>query len=467
MKRKLLILKTLAFFCIANMVTAQWNPQPNWKDSYKVGSLCFCSTNGNGAYDHGIANKTVEINGTQYSVRSICEELKKHPQYRAFRNGDIPYNTIQCGNRPYNDAPDEPGCPGRVDIGSAGCNQIGPAWDMEWLRNRTIFNGNGGDSGGGNDGNADEGEIGQAGTGGSDAGQGPKLRVIFPTLNKRLTAPATLRVEATATDQDGVREIELKIDGRVVRKERVAPYLWNDRGQDNILSNLPIKNYLLEVKAIDNKGNASIVDILIYVEENSTGGGGNNDKVTIKGQSIGKYVSSENGTRTMQANRNNVGVNEQFIVESAGNGTVSFKGNNGKYVSSENGNKPMNCNRNAIGAWERFTLEPLGGDLYAIKGNNGKYVSHENGNKPINCNRNAIGAWEKFVLKGLTVNRLQELTKEPNSSSFIGIYPVPMISDDVNITITLNKNVNYSSVEIIDLKGNLVSKKNLGGTIGR
>jgi F5/8 type C domain len=44
--------------------------------------------------------------------------------------GRVPYNDIQCGNGPANDAPDEAGCPGRVDIGRSGCKQIGPKWDL-------------------------------------------------------------------------------------------------------------------------------------------------------------------------------------------------------------------------------------------------------------------------------------------------------------------------------------------------
>jgi len=464
MKQNLCKLTLLLTLFMMSSIFAQFNPQPNWKDSYKVDGICFCSTNGSGAYDHGIANKTVKINGTPYTVREICEELKKHPQYRAFRNGDIPYNTIQCGNPPYNDAPDEPGCPGRVDIGTAGCNIIGPKWDMAWLETRPIFNGTGGGGGGGNDGNADEGEIGTAGTGGAGAGEGPKLRVIFPTLNKRIQAPATIRVEAEATDQDGVKEIELKINGRVVRKERQAPYLWNDRGQDNALSNLPVQNYLLEVKAVDNKGNTSIVDILVYVISGPGGGdngGGNNGDGTIKGQSINKYVSSEGGSRSMRANRNTAGAAEKFVFESLGGNVYAIKGNNGKYVSSENGNKAMNCNRNAVGTWERFTLESQGGNVYAIKGNNGKYVSHENGrNMGIFCNRNAVGSWEKFVITGLSTARNNANNKVLPAQQ-VSVYPNPATKENLRLQIQAVSDAK-SFIEIIDLNGKLIAKKDLG-----
>ncbi|MEM9983890.1 MAG: carbohydrate-binding protein, partial [Bacteroidota bacterium] len=72
---------------------------------------------------------------------AVCDELKQHPQYRAFASGDPAYNDIQCGNGPFNNAADESGCPGRVDQGSAGCNVIGVTWDTAWLATRPRFSG--------------------------------------------------------------------------------------------------------------------------------------------------------------------------------------------------------------------------------------------------------------------------------------------------------------------------------------
>lgn len=454
MKRKLLTLLVFAFLCTSN-IFAQWNPRPGWKDSYQAAGFCWCDSN----FDHGVANKTFPINNTEYSVVDICDELKKHPNYRAYQQGDPIYNDIQCGNGPVNDAPDEPGCPGRVDLGPDGCDEIGPGWDIAWLSSRPRFNGDGGGDSDGDNGDPDLGEIGSAGTGGSGEGEGPKLSVIFPTLNKRLFAPATFTVEAEATDADGVKEIQLIVDGQFIRTERFAPYLWNDRGQDNALNNLPVKNYLLEIKAYDNKGNVTAVDVLVYVIEEDNN---QTNTVSILGQTINKYVSSENGSASMNCNRNSVGTLEQFIMEPAANGTVSFKGNNGKYVSSENGGKPMNCNRNAVGSWERFTLESLGGNVYAIKGNNGKYVSHENGNKAMNCNRNAVGTWERFVIEGVSASRIREITKNSEASYSVDIYPLPIQSDNITLNISLSKKVSNASAEIIDLKGNRIASKNLG-----
>ena len=113
------------------------NPKPNWTDSYAAGNLCWCES----SFDHGLSEKTVRINGQDFKIVDICDELKKHPAYRPIQNSDPKYNDIQCGNGPANDAADEVDCPGRVDLGNEGCNEIGPKWDMSWLSKRTRFGG--------------------------------------------------------------------------------------------------------------------------------------------------------------------------------------------------------------------------------------------------------------------------------------------------------------------------------------
>ncbi len=326
----------VALFC-GTSLSAQWNPRhPGWTDSYKANGFCWCDT----TFDHNLASKKVTINGTAYGVREICNELKKHPQYRAYRNGDAPYNDIQCGNGPANDAPDEAGCPGRTDLGSSGCQQKGPRWDMNWLKTRVRFGGN-------------------------------------------------------------------------------------------------------------NGGN--------------NGGGNNIGVVTFKGQSNNKFISSENGGRSMTGNRNSAGAMEKFTVQSAGNGMVSIKGSNGKYVSHENGTKAMKCDRNGAGAWEKFTLVSQGGNVYAIKGSNGKYVSHENGGaNGITCKRNSIGVWEKFIINGLNTNRSSGIEGTAKIQEGISIYPNPAPQGQFNITINSSKKVNSATIQILDISGKIVLSKDLG-----
>jgi len=186
----------------------------------------------------------------------------------------------------------------------------------------------------------------------------------------------------------------------------------------------------------------------------------NTGTVTIKGQSINKYISSENGNGPMRANRSTAREWERFTVVSSANGTVAIKGNNGKFVSSENGSKPMTCIRNSVQAWERFTLVSQGGNVYALRGNNGKYVSHENGaDAGITCNRNAIGAWEKFVIEGLSNKSLVVDTVVEQKAS---IYPNPASSNqDVFIDLQLQKAAN-ASIHVMDIQGRLIINKYLG-----
>ncbi len=105
----------------------EWNPRPGWKDSYAVGGKCYCDSNG---YDHNLDTKSAQTPIGLKNVVEICEDIKRvlgtGPE-----DGRIPYNDIQCGNGPPNDAADEVGCPGRVDIGPEGCDQIGPKWALE------------------------------------------------------------------------------------------------------------------------------------------------------------------------------------------------------------------------------------------------------------------------------------------------------------------------------------------------
>ncbi|MBX2847959.1 MAG: discoidin domain-containing protein [Acidiferrobacterales bacterium] len=117
----------LLFVLLPSLSAAQWNPKPSWKDSYAVDGVCYCDSNG---YDHGLDTKTANTPIGVQNVVDICEQIEE-VLGEGSTSGRIPYNDIQCGNGPANDAPDEAGCPGRVDIGPDGCDQIGPKWDLE------------------------------------------------------------------------------------------------------------------------------------------------------------------------------------------------------------------------------------------------------------------------------------------------------------------------------------------------
>ncbi|MEE9335912.1 MAG: hypothetical protein V3U65_17610 [Granulosicoccaceae bacterium] len=114
-------------FTISTIALADWNPRPGWKDSYAVGGVCYCdSTN----YDHNLSSKSADTPIGPKNVVQICNDIRRKLGTGSTK-GRIPYNDIQCGHGPANDAADEKGCPGRVDIGSKGCDVKGPRWDLQ------------------------------------------------------------------------------------------------------------------------------------------------------------------------------------------------------------------------------------------------------------------------------------------------------------------------------------------------
>ena len=123
------LLAAIALICpFASTLQAEnWKPRPGWKDSYSVGGRCYCDSNG---YDHGLDSKSANTPIGVLNVVRICEDIR-NALGTGPSEGRIPYNDIQCGHGPANDAKDEVGCPGRVDIGSRGCNVKGPKWDLD------------------------------------------------------------------------------------------------------------------------------------------------------------------------------------------------------------------------------------------------------------------------------------------------------------------------------------------------
>lgn len=130
---------------------------------------------------------------------------------------------------------------------------------------------------------------------------------------------------------------------------------------------------------------------------------------------------------------------DNFNSRSVADGQViTLCGSNGRFLSSENGTRTMRCNRTSIGAWERFTVDKVGvnpdrfrliasnGRFIRIQTNtrlratgtldnaaiftdstnnsggqhslsyNGLFLSSENGAAAVRANRNSVGAWERW-----------------------------------------------------------------------
>ena len=122
------LLMSVGLCCFTTAAFAQENPQPGYKDSYAVDGVCYCDSN----FDHGIENVTISTPVGNRTVRQVCDDIRD-VLGTGRSSGRALYNDIQCGNGPANNAGDEdPGrCPGRVDIGPDGCDDIGPRWDLD------------------------------------------------------------------------------------------------------------------------------------------------------------------------------------------------------------------------------------------------------------------------------------------------------------------------------------------------
>ena len=98
-------------------------PSVSWADSYSANGVCYAASTG----DHGVFDLTVATPTGTATVREALGRIERGP---GISRADALYNDVRCGRGPANDAGDEDAdqCPGRVDLGRAGCATIGPDW---------------------------------------------------------------------------------------------------------------------------------------------------------------------------------------------------------------------------------------------------------------------------------------------------------------------------------------------------
>jgi type 1 glutamine amidotransferase len=129
-----------------------------------------------------------------------------------------------------------------------------------------------------------------------------------------------------------------------------------------------------------------------------TPGGGS----SLRARANNQYVSAQNATTPLIANRAAIGGTEQFDVVTLSGGNVALKSRaNGMYVCAEAaGASPLVANRATAGAWETFALIRNSDGTVSLRALvNNMYVVAENGGAAaLVANRAAIGAWEKFDL---------------------------------------------------------------------
>jgi hypothetical protein len=153
---------------------------------------------------------------------------------------------------------------------------------------------------------------------------------------------------------------------------------------------------------------------------------------------------------------------EQFMVGDAGNGKVTLQ-SMGKFVSSENGTQAMTCNRTIAQGWEQFDWLVNADGTISLRGNNGLYVSSENGTQAMNCNRTAIQDWEKFnvgvVSSGARAATITVLNNLLSGNDAGAIYPNPVQKGSLLTVKVKQYNANAPvQATIIDITGRIIAR---------
>lgn len=101
---------------------------------------------------------------------------------------------------------------------------------------------------------------------GTPANQGPIAAFESPTAPASIVAGSDLYVKVVASDPDGVKNVELYLDGALVRRESIPPYEWGANGQnDPLLQSMTVGNYLLEAVSLDKVGVESTISMALNV----------------------------------------------------------------------------------------------------------------------------------------------------------------------------------------------------------
>ena len=105
----------------------------------------------------------------------------------------------------------------------------------------------------------------------SASNKAPSVSFISPASSANLSAPATIIVEVNAADADGsVANVQLFLNGKLVRQENGSPYQWNDASQDTVLQKMPAGVYTLKAVATDNAGATGEASMPLTVAEGTS-----------------------------------------------------------------------------------------------------------------------------------------------------------------------------------------------------
>ncbi len=124
--------------------------------------------------------------------------------------------------------------------------------------------------------------------------------------------------------------------------------------------------------------------------------------ISLRSVATNRYVSGNNGTSPLAADRTAIGPWEEFYQVAPTNLDTALRARaNDMLVTAESaGTKPLIANRTAVGQWETLDIIDTGDGYVALYSQaDSKFVTAESGGaKPLIANRTAIGDWEKFTL---------------------------------------------------------------------
>ena len=96
----------------------------------------------------------------------------------------------------------------------------------------------------------------------------PNVNFAEPSNNTTVKAGSNIAVTVNASDNDGIANVKLYLNNKLVRQENVSPYNWG--ANDNVLKNLKAGTYTLKAVATDKKGLSNETQITVRVNAEST-----------------------------------------------------------------------------------------------------------------------------------------------------------------------------------------------------
>ena len=203
--------------------------------------------------------------------------------------------------------------------------------------------------------------------------------------NKTTAAPLDYHVYAVEWDKEGIRWY---VDDVLFNTANITDNVNNTGAFHNpyfMILNLAVGGDLSGPSVNDGAlpGSMYVDYVRIYYEATAREKAPIGEVIALRGAN-GLYVSSENGQKAMNCDRETAGAWENFQLLDAGEGKIALMCM-GKYVSSEDGLKPITCNRGTISDWEKFDWELNDEGAILLKGSNGMYVCLGNGTPTLSC----------------------------------------------------------------------------------